>query len=527
MRLHNACFALTALVAIGSSGCERQPVWDQPIAGAQILGMDHGIAIVDPGAERALLLSPEDDLSLSQDSFAITTGFATAKVTPDGSRLLVLSHGTVPRERADDPEPTLQTFTAGGGARTSHSYRLSDPLSGLKVDPLSRFAVVHASGDAAFLQNPNELSIVDLTREQTDDNPVHLTLRSFGGTPQAFTFTEDLVLPGGKRRLLVVQTDRDIALVDLDAPDLPEITIPLSSDTNKMVPGGVAVSDGALERDDDARIAIRLQDDSSVIIINLEPVLESDKDDTPQSFRAVPNFVFTDGIPSDIAFVQTDGGLRLAALLGTRLTLVNPVTGIASAVDLGAQEFSQMTIVTDVVGQTSDGSDVAMLWSPGKSHIAFIAFGSTVGQPYKAIEKLKLDTAVSTVAPIGGDNPHLRILRSSTGGAVHVLDLLTRTAAPLHASSSGAGLTTSADGGRAWLHQGSSLAKLDLTTLHPQNFQLQRPISRVFDVTRPSGGDALITLHESGLIGATVLDAQQPALSTARHYAGLLLGELP
>jgi hypothetical protein len=518
---------MTALLLVAASGCERDPIWQQDVTGAQMLGMDSGVAIVDPAAERALLLTPAADLSLGQDSFTINTGFATTRVTPDGSRLLVLSHGVVPRQRADDPEPMLETFASAPSARASHRYVLSDPLSGLALDPMSQFAVVHAQGDSAFLQNPNELAVIDLLRAQSDDNPVHLTLRSFGGTPQAFTFTKELVLPGGKRRLLVVQTDRDVALVDLNTPSVPEITIPLSSGSSKMVPGGLAISDGAIEKDDDARIAIRLQGDSSVIIVDLKPLIAGEEQDTPQTFRAVPNVVFVDGIPSDIAFVQTDGGLRLAALLGQRLTLVNPATGIASSVDLGSHTFSNMTLVTDVVATTSDGSDVAMLWSPGRKHIALVAFGSTVGQPYKAIEHVVLDQPVSEVAPVGGDNPHLRILRSASGGAIHVLDLLTRTAAPLHASSSSTSLTTSADGGRAWLSHGAALARLDLSTLHPENLLLRRPISHAFDVQLPSGGSALIALHDGGAMGATVLDAAQPSLSTAREYAGLLLGELP
>ena len=42
-------------------------------------------------------------------------------------------------------------------------------------------------------------------------------------------FTDPLALPGGTRRLLVVQTDRDVALLDLADLSIPEITIRLTT----------------------------------------------------------------------------------------------------------------------------------------------------------------------------------------------------------------------------------------------------------------------------------------------------------
>jgi hypothetical protein len=485
--------------------------------------------MIDQDAQRALLLPVEKDLALDPISIPIGRGFAATKATTDGMKLLVLCRGDVPRRSADDQGPALYVLEGSTNPRALGQYNLSDPLSGLEIDPLSSFAVVYpAADDSSFLQNPNELVLVKLGEPASAANPVPVSLRSFGGRPQAFTFTPELAVPGGARRLLVVQTDRDVALVDLSAPEKPEITVKLTGGPHALEPSGVAVSDGEPGVDDDARIAIRVAGDPNVIVLDLLPVPESKADESPHSFLPVPNIVYVGGTPTDIAFVRTDGGLRLAALVPSRdvLTLVDPATGIASDVELGAP-FERISIVTDIVGETTDGSDVALLWSTSSPNVAFVSLGVTVGKPYKSIERLELAEPVSTVIDVPAPNGHLKVLASPSGGSFVVLNLLSRTAAPLLASTTGARAVPSPDGTRAWMlaPSSSSLAQLDLTTLHPKNVTLSYIIHDVFDVERRDGGRALVAVHPVGAVGVTVLDAKQPSLDNSIEYLGILLGE--
>ncbi|MBW2531992.1 MAG: hypothetical protein JRI55_10940 [Deltaproteobacteria bacterium] len=522
-----------ALTALG--GCDdRSEVWDASLPQPNAFGLQGAVALIDAPAERLLLMDVTGDLELQPAAHFIGPGFATAKTTPDGHRLLVLSRGVVPRRTAEDDPPSLALFQGivGNEPGPTVRYQLTDPLSGLAVDPESRYAVIYpsAADTSAFLQNPNELAIVDLNLPQSAANPHAMTLRSFGGRPQGFTFTPNLLVPGGARRLLVVQTDRDVGLIDLDHLDLPEITVRLTGGPEALVPGGVAVSDGAPERNDDARIAIRVQNDPNVVLVDLLPVPPAEADETPQSFRALPNVVFVGGVPSDISFVQTDGGLRLAALVPSRgvLTLVDPMTGIAGEVALGAP-FERMSLITSIVGSTAEGSDVALLWSSFSPDVAFVALGSTVGKPYKAVERLALEQPVGFVQDVPEPNEHLKILTSTNGQNLLVLDLLARTAAPIQSASPGTIVSPAPDGTRAWIHaSGSWLAQLDLTSLHPRNIALNHSVHSVFDVARADGaGRALVAIHPLGGTAATVLDAHDPSLTTAREYVGLLLGELP
>lgn len=526
--------ALGLAVAALPACDDRAAAWDAELPQPMAFGMQGAVALVDAPAERVLLSNVTGDLELQPEAHFLGPGVATAQTTPDGRRLLVLSRGVVPRRTAEDEPPSLAVFQGATGTQPGPTVRyvLTDPLSGLAIDPDSEYAVIFPSeaDTAAFLQNPNELAIVDLGAPQSADNPFAMTLRSFGGRPQGFTFTPTLLVPGGPRRLLIVQTDRDVALVDLQHLELPEITVRLTGGPEPLIPEGVAVSDGAPDRNDDARIAIRVQNDPNVVLVDLLPVPESEADETPQSFRALPNVVFVGGVPSDISFVQTDGGLRLAALVPSRgiLTLVDPMTGIASEVELGAP-FERMSLITSIVGSTEQGSDVALLWSSYSPDIAFVALGSTVGKPYKAVERLALEDPVGTVQDVPEPNEHLKILTSTNERSLLVLDLLARTASPIQSANAGTLVTPAPDGTRAWIHaEGNWIAQLDLATLHPRNIALNHSVRDVFDVARADGaGRALVVVHPVGGTAATVLDAYDPSLATAREYAGLLLGELP
>ncbi|MFO0761497.1 MAG: hypothetical protein U0359_33770 [Byssovorax sp.] len=517
-----------ALLAIGCG--DREAVWDA-VSGTPVShGLDSAAVFVDSAAERLLFLPVEGDLTLSPSSLPIRRGFAMSSPTRDGNGLLVLAHGDVPRNKADAQGPSLELFDAADTPRSVRSYDLSDPLSGLATDPEGHFAVVYPSAsDDSFVANPNELSIIDLDRGAAADNPVPLTLRSFGGRPEGLLFSPTLALPGGARRLLVVLTDRDAGIIDLSHPELGDITVRLSSTGQKVTPAQVVVSDGDPARSDDARLAIRIANDPSVILVDLPATPENEAATSAHDFHPTPNVVLASGVPSDITFVNTDGGLRLAALVPAKssLSLIDPATGISSEVALGVP-FDQLSLVTGIVGSTESGADVALLWSRQSPYIGFVALGSTVGKPYKSVEKLELEQPIAAVLDVPKPNDRLKILAAADGQSFFVLDLVARTAAPILSNGYGVNVTLSPDGQRAWLFAPgyANLASLDLGSLHPKNLVLGGGLSAAFDVRRRDGGRAVIAVHPEGDLGLTVLDALNPSLESAVEYHGVLLGNL-
>lgn len=517
-----ACAALIA-------GCgDRPDFWDTSTPSPpSAVAAEGAVAVLDAPARRVVLLAPDGDLSLAATPVAIGKGARPLATTPDRRTVLALTRGDVPRRTADAEAPALFAIDASDGLGLRARYPLTDPLSGLAVDPQGTYAIVHAeSDDASFVSNPNELVVVDLSRAPSAQNPAPLTLRSFGGRPERLDFTTSLGLPGGPKRLLVAETDRDVALLDLANPTSGEVTVRLTSSSARLTPAGSAITDGDPARDDDARIALRFAGDPNVVIIDLLPPTEA----AQGAFRASPNIVGLPSAPTDIAFVRTDGGLRLAAVLpqSKSLALVDPATGTSSSVALG-DAYERMALVTDVVQGTNDAADVALLWSPSRPLVAIVALGKTVGKPYKSVDVVPLEMPVASVLAVPPPRAHLRVLATAGGGGFFVLDLSTRTASPLTTSRPGISLTLAPDGGRAWVHVPGSpdLASLDLGVLHPENLQLTRSIHSTYDVRRRDGGRALVALHAVGALGATVLDGRSPSLLHAREHAGLLLSGAP
>ena len=99
---------------------------------------------------------------------------------------------------------------------------LTDPLAGLAIDPIEeRWAIMYAATgpNQAFVQNPNELVFLDVSQPPETATLRAHTLHSFGGRPARLTFTPTLALPGGDRRLLIVESDQDLSILDLADPD--------------------------------------------------------------------------------------------------------------------------------------------------------------------------------------------------------------------------------------------------------------------------------------------------------------------
>src|SRR5438874_1883736 len=97
---------LAALLLLPGCG-DRDPVWDAAPVSIVAQGMTDALAIVDMTAERVVMLPVKHDLTLAPTSLPIQRGYASSATTPDGQRLLVLSHGDVPRTKATDQGPTL------------------------------------------------------------------------------------------------------------------------------------------------------------------------------------------------------------------------------------------------------------------------------------------------------------------------------------------------------------------------------------------------------------------------------------
>jgi hypothetical protein len=535
---------LGAVLAAGCGG--RSDYWSSPIdSSPPAFALPGAVALVDVQATRIVLLTPGPNQSLTTTPIPVGPNILNAVASPDGRKLFVVSGGHRAQigNAQPDESPSLTVIDPSQPvpAQKYLLTTLTDPLAGLAVDPGGHWVVLYAGSGTSqpFVANPNELVILDVTKPPATAVAVSHNLMSFGGRPQRFTFTQPLALPTGLHPLLVVESDQGLSLLQLEHPEIPEITVPLTngSDTRLLTPAGIAVDPG--DASHGAGIGIRLTNDSDVV--SLQFVAEPGADLTVQNgFVPTVNLTDVGGIPSDLAFVHTDGGLRLAALVPPRskATLIDPVTSLTEDVALPVP-YQSLSLVTDPKHDASASNpnatvDVALLWNGSASRdqegVAFWELGQTSGQPYRSIATVGITDVIAGVldVPAAATGDTLKVLETADAATFYILDLTTRTAAPLLTSTSSIDLSMSPIGDQVWtfVPQGTQVAATRLQTKQPRSLLIERPVSQVFELRRADGGLSAIVLHDQGGIGATLYDADTLDPKTRRLYAGLLTAEL-
>lgn len=513
-----------ALVAACTDG--RSQIWSQPPGHLQAIGLLQSVALIDTPARRVVGLSAGANGDLTLRSTPTGRDVVAAAPAPDGRKLYLLTagHRATLGDSIPDEKPRLTAYDDGPAAPIEIDLGLTDPLNGLIVDPTGHWAVVYAANTTsqALVSNPNELVIVDLANRSARHHTVH----SFGGRPQQLSITQSLSLPGGASQLLIVQSEQEMALLPLNDDPSPdaEITVRLDDggSTQRPPPAQIVVDDGDPADTGDARIGIRFQGDRSVMMLQLAPATGGSA-----GFLPSVNVADAGGVPTDIAFVRTDGGLRLAALVPTAgsAVLIDPATTVTTTVPLPAP-YQRMSLVTAGAGGTS--ADVALLWQGGTTGagVAFWELGQAAGRPFRSIETVAVGAQVGAVLDVPLAGAALKVLAAARTQTFYVLDLAGRTAAPLSTSAPGTTLMVSPTGARVWtfLPGSSGLAATDVLSKQVWTLQSDTPIDAVFEVGQ-SGNDtgrSLIALHEAGNLGATVYDAGVPDDSTRRIYGGLL-----
>ncbi len=516
---------LAAVTACGS----RDAFWDEPADGYATASLElaKSVVVLDEGAHRALLLSvPDASLGLQTHALPVGSNVTALAASPDRKRAYVLARGASERLETTDERPSLTVIADGPVPSVERTYSLTDPVANLVVDPRGEWVALY--GADGVVDNPNELILVPVT---TDGPPVTKTVRSYGARPRRLTFTDPLDLPGGTRRLLVVETDSHLGVVDLANPSGPELTLRLPDDggTGSWRPEEVVASAGEPNDPNDARLAVRLQGRSDILVATLGPATEAGR-----GFSLSLSIADAGGVPTSLDFVSTDGGPRLAALVPSRsdAVLIDLSTSVVQRVAL-PRPFTAMARVTADLSKGPDAADVALLWGAGASHdgaVAFWALGRTTGKPYRSVESLGLGAGVSGVRSIPGSTyGHLKLLETEAGESFYVLDLDTQTSSPLLTNSYGSVVKVSSDGERVWaLGQGqSSFGMLALDTLHPTSIATELPIREVFDIARSDGGRAVIALHATGTLATTVFDGLTPDSAVSTHQSNLLFREHP
>lgn len=546
-RLYLTRTACALGLLLGGSGCGdrpsaldaayepgRQPSDDpsDPSGDLQLRGLRGSLALLDPNLNEVMMFTSPAKLALSATRLPVGRDVVAFKSSPAQDRLFVLSRGVTPRYNASDEAPQLRVFDGGEKPAPLARYELQDPYDELEIDPAGGWLIVHGSG--GLVSNPNELILVDLSQNDAAAALTSKTLDSYGGKPKRFVFTGELSVPDGKKhRLLVVEREKDLAIIDLDDLGAQEITVglPQNGQGDYASPADVVYHDG-IDGEVNALLGVQLQNDSSVFLLSVNPPTSS-----AHAFSLDANLVDVGGVPSQLDFVQTrkDGGLRLAALVPSKKAakLIDPGSSNVQDVALPVG-FTHIRRITSEVSESS-GQDIALLYGESTSTIAFWQLGTTTGTPYRSIDSYDLGIQVQQVLDVPGATfADRKILAGPAAGATrqfYVLDLAERKSFPLDALSD-LTLNLSPAGKQLWAFKRgtSGFARLTFDPLQPSSLYTELPIDFVHDFATQRGESersalALHLLAVSGhySVAATLFDGDAPSTATTRFFSGLEL----
>lgn len=513
----------------------RKPSNPSASTGAlQARGLQGSVAVLDSSLNRVLMLTSPRALQLSTTALPVGHDVVRFESSIDRRRLFVLSRGVTPRYTDADEEPQLRVFDGGMIPRELQRYALKDPYDDLDIDPEGEWLILR--GSAGVVSNPNELLLVPLLPSGKRAagalaEPIPKTLDGTGGKPVRVTFTGQLSIPGAEaRRLLIVEREHDLAILDLSNLDAPEIIVGLpTAVSGDSAPLEVVAHDG-VSGEVNSVLAVQLKNDSNVYLLTLNASTSA-----AHAFSISGNVVEVGGIPSKLDFVQTrkNGGLRLAALVPDKklAKLVDPSSGAVQEVALPAG-FSKIRRVTSELSENS-GQDVALLYGATNS-VAFWRLGNTVGTPYASIDAYDLGIHVNQVLDIPGDKfADRKILSGSRAGATqqfYVLDLAERKSFPLDVLDD-LTLNISPNGEQLWAFgRDNRFAQLTFDPLQPASLYTQRAIVFVHDLPLESDEQqrtalALHLLESRGRhsLSATVFDGLKPNTARTKFYSNLEL----
>jgi hypothetical protein len=219
--------AAVAAAAVATAGLRRPVgVWSEPANLDSTYGMNGAVAILDAPADRVVLLVPGTNQNLKIEHVRIGRHVLNGRAVAAGQQADGCSRPATARGSATTSRtrarrltviscgdavipPALRADDADRSARRHRDRSDRGALGGLYPNDRT----------SALVQNPNELAFLDLAQPPETATVVAHTLHSFGGRPQRLTFTQTLSLPGGARRLLVVESDQDLSLLDSRQPE--------------------------------------------------------------------------------------------------------------------------------------------------------------------------------------------------------------------------------------------------------------------------------------------------------------------
>lgn len=485
------------------------------------LALEDRLLLIDKASPRAFLIDV-GEVPLSDDPLI-------AKLPHDPrfawkrnghEEALVLCMGRRASTTQDAEPASLAVVESGGSVRT---YELgANPFDSLSQSEDGRFALLFKKGSAErLLDNPNEIAVVDLEEPPSGETAVTLrTLRSFGDSPVAVSFSPPMRIVDETRRLAVVLSETNVTLIDLNHLDRVETTVQLSSED-----GGEIEPTQVLFNPDAPEIYVRGSSSDDVFVFNLgeRPDAGADEDDLAHNdFRPFIDQLGVGGRPTDMALYSTDAGARLLVLASeTQAAVVEASSSQVTSVAL-PQAADRSLVFSATSPRDREIAQRALLYRVGSSAIMFLDLEDLEARGNRNLEVLSLDNPIARIIPMLEEQ---RLLILHDGPSVSLLDLAGRTISPITSNTRLDNALFDAERDAFWVGPSGQpyVGLLHLSTGDTPEVLLDTNVAGLVPMF---DAGYVVVLHDSAVGHLTVLDANEPTRENARSVRGFVIADL-
>ncbi len=492
---------LSVLVGCESAEPRVRPDVDERSA----LAVEDGVLFLDHHEPYAYLL----DLTSKEPTaraIALGEGDRRSLVRPPASRgeAVVLTSG-VAAEKVDgkvrDEVPAYLSVVGKKGQL--RRYELPQRFRELTLSEDGRYAVAYRAQD--FSVGPT-IAIVDLEAKPSERNPVAKSLDSMtSAKPLRFLFSEEQMIAGEKRRLMLSLLENNVQIVDLDHLERPALKVELSlpSEARTLIPEQVLF--------DGSEIYVQTGG-TEVLVIQLAA---SSGREFPSGFRPSLLTLPTDAKIRGIALSGEGEDRRLIALTAGQMVVLDPITGLGEPVEL---QGTYESVLRFEAGSPNDDAERERLLLLGRgSSVAFVDGTDANTLAFGGVEELDVGAPITSFFPLLERN---QVIVSHDLSGVTLIDLEQRTIAPLVLPSDARQVLLDAEHERLWISfSDERIGTLALgSSLVAKELLLDEPAQQLVIV----GGKRaqVVAVHDSDAGFATVFDAERPTRADARALLG-------
>jgi hypothetical protein len=420
---------LVALLTM-ATGCEVDDLYDNEAIVGTVATLTNGIAIHRTDANKIFYLDANLKKPTLTELFTPADGeqIVWLKAGPEPDQPSALFVLTAPEDQRNTKiDERLYRVNAANGKKST--YTVGSSFDQIVFGPREKFAILYhgEKNVEQGLYNPNEISLIDLTKKAGKKNPQTLSVSMDGRKIDMVAFVPSIHVGGVERELAVFLAGSIARIVDLNDPEGTWAKVPLlpKSDTRTVTPKQLIAVDEAEGCDNaacEAKLFIRLSNSEDIYYITLGRGEEGFVEPQTKQLEA-------GGVPSDMAIVSDDGVAFLAAISYANGTTKVNFVNIDTSEPFNIVVNDRLTRMTHLEGD--ELHKLVLFGESGYRGVYFLSLDDIAVEKGRNLEQFALQGSVTVTVPL--DENQLLLIPNS-GQDLVILDLITEKGERLSSS---------------------------------------------------------------------------------------------